>query len=224
MSLRNEHYLQYIKDQDEIALTTHVLKLQKENRRFVHQLEHKQLGKIPSLTEKDCETIQRYRWYLEDTLLALKNLGSDYMFTKSEQKAFAFQKNVPKITRVGFYIGGYLGGIEKYEIEINEDEALMSYSLSDTHSVPPIIVMEPDHLCKEEFFRFIHSIHMGEWKKAYINAQKDDMFYDNIIWRVEIFYADGLEKVTFGGFNAFPYNFEQFLNFFKRYKRKVYTL
>ena len=143
MYLRNEHYLQYIKDQDEIALTTHVLKLQKENRRFVHQLERKQLGKIPSLTEKDCETIQRYRWYLEDTLLALKNLGSDYMFTKSEQKAFAFQKNVPKITRVGFYIGGYLGGIEKYEIEINEDEALMSYSLSDTHSVPPIIVMEP---------------------------------------------------------------------------------
>lgn len=117
-----------------------------------------------------------------------------------------------------------MGGIEKYEIEINEDEALMSYSLSDTHSVPPIIVMEPDHLCKEEFFRFIHSIHMGEWKKAYINAQTDDMFYDNIIWGVEIFYADGVEKVTFGGFNAFPYNFEQFLNFFKRYKRKVYTL
>lgn len=105
MHLRNEHYLQYIKGQDEIALTTHVLKLQKENRRFVHQLERKQLGKIPSLTEKDSETIQRYRWYLEDTLLALENLGSDYMFTKSEQKAFAFQQNVPKITRVGFYIG-----------------------------------------------------------------------------------------------------------------------
>ena len=103
MHLRNEHYLQYIKGQDEIALTTHILKLQKENRRFVHQLEHKQLGNIPSLTEKDCETIQRYRWYLEDTLLALKNLGSDYMFTKSEQKAFAFQKNVTKGLMVRIY-------------------------------------------------------------------------------------------------------------------------
>ena len=78
MHLRNEHYLNYIKGQNDTTLTIHILKLLKENRLFVRKLESKQLGEIQPLSKTDLETIRRYRWYLEDTLLALENLGIDF--------------------------------------------------------------------------------------------------------------------------------------------------
>lgn len=223
LHLRNEHYLNYIKGQNDTTLTIHILKLLKENRLFVRKLESKQLGEIQPLSKTDLETIRRYRWYLEDTLLALENLGIDFSHNNEEQNAYVFQDKIPSITRLGFYIGGYLRGIEKYDVEINEDKAVMSYSLSDTNSIPPIILMEPDHLYKDDFYRFIHSIYMGEWREEYLN-KKDYTIFENTIWAVEIFYADGSEKITFNGFNAFPYNFKQFLNFFESHKRKVYTI
>lgn len=223
LHLRNEHYLNYIKGQNDTTLTIHILKLLKENRLFVRKLESKQLGEIQPLSKTDLETIRRYRWYLEDTLLALENLGIDFSHNNEEQNAYVFQDKIPSINRLGFYIGGYLRGIEKYDVEINEDKAVMSYSLSDTNSIPPIILMEPDHLYKDDFYRFIHSIYMGEWREEYLN-KKDYTIFENTIWAVEIFYADGSEKITFNGFNAFPYNFKQFLNFFESHKRKVYTI
>lgn len=48
----------------------------------------------------------------------------------------------------------------------------MTYSLSDTNSIPPFILMEPDYLCKEVFFHFVESIYMGEWKQEYEYTQK----------------------------------------------------
>ena len=120
MHLRNEHYLNYIKGQNDTTLTIHILKLLKENRLFVRKLESKQLGEIQPLSKTDLETIRRYRWYLEDTLLALENLGIDFSHNNEEQNAYVFQDKIPSITRLGFYIGGYLRGIEKYDVEIGE--------------------------------------------------------------------------------------------------------
>lgn len=105
------------------------------------------MGAVPNLSVEDLNIIQHYRWYLDDTLLALANLGQNYTLNQTEQKARLFQEKIPEISRLGFYIGGYLGGIEKYEVEINRDKARMTYSLSDTNSIPPFILMEPDYLC-----------------------------------------------------------------------------
>lgn len=224
MHLRNEHYLHYIKGHNDVALTIHILQLQKEHTLFIRKLECKQLDGFRALTTEDLETIRRYRWYLEDTLLALENLGIYYAYNEKELFAYEFQEKIPTISRLGFYLGGYLGGIEKYDVHINDEEARMTYSLLDTNSVPPIIVMEPDHLYKDEFFHFIRSIYLGEWNEKYHHYQKKYPLFKNTIWGVEVFYADGPDKVTFSGFNAFPYNFELFLNFFERHKKKVYTI
>ena len=224
MHLRNEHYLQYIKGQNERTLTLHMLKLQKEKIRVVRKFEQRQMGAVPNLSVEDLNIIQHYRWYLDDTLLALANLGQNYTLNQTEQKARLFQEKIPEISRLGFYIGGYLGGIEKYEVEINRDKARMTYSLSDTNSISPFILMEPDYLCKEVFFHFVESIYMGEWKQEYEHTQKNVRRLSNTLWGVEVSYADKSEKISFSGFNAFPYNFNQFLHFFESYKKKVYTI
>lgn len=113
LHLRNEYYLQYIKGQNERTLTLHMLKLQKEKIRVVRKFEQRQMGAVPNLSVEDLNIIQHYRWYLDDTLLALANLGQNYTLNQTEQKARLFQEKIPEISRLGFYIGGYLGGIEK---------------------------------------------------------------------------------------------------------------
>lgn len=221
LRLRAEHYLHYIKDQTDVALTVHILRLQKENSLFVRKLEHEQVGKIRPLTDKDLQTIRRYRWYLEDTQVALKNLGIQYAFNESEKWTLEFQYKIPMISRLGFYIGGYLGGIEKYDVLIDDEQAHITYSLSNTNAIPPIIHMDPDHLSKEEFLDFIYSLNMGEWNKEYLTNGRDYMLFENTLWGVEVYYEDGSDMVSFGGLNAFPYNFQLFLNFFEMHKKKV---
>ena len=63
-----------------------------------------------------------------------------------------------------------------------------------------------DDMTRPSFLRELSDIHMGEWKKEYVN--KDVL--DGTQWSVDIRYNNG-EKRHFSGSNMFPYNFNDFL-------------
>ncbi len=220
MHLRAEHYNQCIKNQSNDTLTMHILRLQKEQRRLIREIENKEFGKPRPLNENDEADIARYRWYIQDSLSVLDKRGKELVLDERERAALQFQKDISSISRLVFYIGGYLGGHEKYEITIEADNAYISYSLSDTLSIPPLILIEPDSIKKEEFLEFIRSLHMGEWQQDYTTGPNEYMMYNSIFWDVIVYY-DNSEKREFGGLNAFPYNFSRFQGFFESHKMRI---
>lgn len=221
MWLRAEHFTKCIKDQSDEILTMHVLRLQKQKSQLKRKIEYHQIGKPRPLMESDALKINRYRQYIQDTLFALDKIGKAHLFIESRFEAIQFQKSIPFISRLDFYIGGYLGGLERYEIVIENDRAYITYSLSDTPSVPPVIIMEPDYMSKKEFIAFMYSLHMGEWQNDYCTNRHNYMMLDSIVWEVNVYYENDLEMKEFSGLNVFPYNFSLFQSFFESHKKKV---
>ena len=53
----------------------------------------------------------------------------------------------------------------------------------------------------------LSDLHMGEWKRSYM----DPCVLDGSQWQIRIAYEDGRKPVKLGGSNAYPYNFRELL-------------
>lgn len=221
MRLRTEHFVDHIQDQNEFSLTVHVFRLKKEKALLKRKIETHQIGEPQPLPKNDALKILRYRWYIKDILSAFDKIGKSCVCNAREKEAIQFQKNIPFIARVEFYIGGYLGGLERYQVIIEEDRAHLTYALSDTESIPPMILMEPEYLSKEQFSTFLRSLHMGEWQDEYTTNRFHSLELRNTVWEVDVYYNNGLAVKSFSGLNVFPYNFSSFQRFFESRKKKI---
>ena len=98
-------------------------------------------------------------------------------------------------------IGGYFGGYETRTYTVTDNNVLLN--------VDHTLEMKPSDLplccpfTKAEFITRLKKIHIGEWKRNYI----DPYILDGMQWELEIYFGGDRKPLKISGSNAFPYNF-----------------
>ena len=84
---------------------------------------------------------------------------------------------------------------------------LLVFLLCNKQKPSNLPIYEP--FTKDEFIKGIAELHIGEWKRSYV----DPMVLDGTQWSIDIEYEGDHKPVHIDGSNAFPYNFDDLLEF-----------
>jgi hypothetical protein len=147
------------------------------------------------------------REYLARAIQAYAEAGGIYKPTKAEQKDQAFNESLQHMKRFVFEYGGYFGGYEMRTYTITDEKVLFDLDHSLRLKPSNLPICEP--FTKGEFIERIAELHIGEWKRSYV----DLTVLDGIQWSIDIEYEGDHKPVHIEGSNAFPYNFNDLLEF-----------
>ena len=152
------------------------------------------------LTRLKCD-----RDYLERAIQAYEEAGGEYVRSKAEQKDHDFNEALDSMSKLVFTIGGFFCGHETRTFTISDDQVLVDVEKT-------MISMDKEEYGtyrKEDFISGIKALHIGEWKRTYI----DPLVMDGTQWELDIYYNNGRKAVKISGSNAYPYNFEDLKEF-----------
>ncbi len=144
------------------------------------------------------------REYLDQAVKAYEEAGGQYIPTEAEQKSRSFDAALDSIKKLVFSIGGYFQGHEIITYTVTDDKVLL-----DVKHIPlrkPIDLPVYDTFDKEEFINGLKKIHIGEWKRDYMELG----VMDGTQWELKIYFEDR-EPVEISGCNAYPYNFDDLM-------------
>ncbi len=127
------------------------------------------------------------------------------MPSKTELKDREFNDRLLSMKRFTFEYGGYFSGFLRRTYTVSDDTVLVESKHTLYSEQAGSILFDP--IPKEEFIREIADLHIGEWKRNYIDAFVDD----GTQWSIDIEYEGSIRRVHFEGCNAFPYNFDDLL-------------
>lgn len=150
------------------------------------------------------------RLYLEKAKQALVEAGGIYVPSAAEQKAKKFDENIPFISKIEFFIGGYFCRGEWKSLTISDDKIFVCDDpkmLKKTNLYDGGIKVWD----KDEFFNEFKELHIGEWRKNYDPKRFGFVVMDGTQWHLEIYYSNGHRPVKIYGDNDYPYNFDRLL-------------
>ncbi len=159
--------------------------------------------------------ISMNREYLERAKQALVKAGGIYKPSATEQKSINFDNSIQYINKIKFSIGGFFGGYETKTYTIGEDKVHVDVEHSLILKPSDIGGAEIEEMDKEEFLEAFKELHIGEWRKKYDTYRFNIAVMDGTQWHLEIYFSNGHKPVKIYGDNAYPYNFECLLEFFK---------
>ena len=148
--------------------------------------------------------LKYHRKYFDRALQALQEAGGQYIPTKAEQQSQSFDAALDGIQKLVFSIGGYFGGYETRTYTVSEDKVMLDMEHSFILKPSNLPIYSP--LTKTELINGLKELHIGEWKKKYI----DPYVLDGTQWELELFFDDR-KPVKISGSNDFPYNFDDLL-------------
>lgn len=132
-------------------------------------------------------------------------LGGEYQESKKSLRDSAFNDRLEDIVKITFYNGGFFSTNDKTIIDLSGDKPkVMVGSFSEVHE-------KITETTKEEFLYQLGELHIGEWRSHYSTKRFGIEVCDGVQWVLKFEYKDGKKK-TYGGDNAFPYNFDELLN------------
>lgn len=150
------------------------------------------------------------REYLERAKLAYAEAGGTYTLSRSEEKIADFEANMDAISKMSFSFGSYFNGYPTY-IVILEDE-LKGYKKVRGDQEAFVFFDEDGELfTKDTFIAGLRNLYIGEWRRRYSTKRFGYMVCDGTQWQLEFEYNNGHKPVKYDGDNAYPYNFDQFL-------------
>ena len=145
------------------------------------------------------------RDFLNSAILQYLILGGEYLETKLSLRDSAFNDKLKDIEKITFYSGGFFSTNEKTVIDLSGDELkVMISSFSEVYE-------RITEISKEEFIYQLGELHIGEWRSCYSTKRFGIEVCDGVQWALKLEYKDGKKK-TYGGDNAFPYNFDELLD------------
>lgn len=146
------------------------------------------------------------RMYLDRAIQALEEVGGTYTPTKAELKSTELDNNIDFIHKITFEIDGFCQGTNQYVLKFEDDTYKMYFAtwLAEPEEKP----MDMD---KEELLSGIRELHIGEWRNNYTLKRFGYMVCDGTQWSLEIEYSNGTKTAKYYGDNAYPYNFNKFL-------------
>lgn len=187
----------------------------------------------PALYLKPSPATQLYwnRQYLERARQALVEAGGTYLVSEDEIKAQSFQENLPYIDIIEVETMNYLLGSEellfvlsKNQIDIKKEKCRYVekkekgewVSHLEEHEVTERTIQKNFPQAQEFFVETMKGLHIGEWERRYKDEEHGMyMVQDGGRWAVKIYFSNGGETVTISGDNAYPYNFNEFLELFE---------
>ena len=200
------YYEENLKGKSAKQIMTAIRSLKREISRLKNIIEHPE---YQCMIHPSNETqLWCCRLYLAKAKEALAEQGETYKPTKKEQKALDFEANIPNISKINFHIGGFFG--PNTDVSIDIDQAVHIY-INEIES--PLTLPSEDYgdYAKEDFFDSLKDLHMGEWNKHYDLTKYDMFVLDGTQWDITIEYNNGRKPFKSSGDNAYPYNFNRFL-------------
>ena len=153
------------------------------------------------LTRLKCD-----RDYLERAIQAYEEAGGEYVRSKAEQKDHDFNEALDSMSKLVFTIGGFFCGHETRTFTISDDQVLVDVEKT-------MISMDKEEeygpYRKEEFISGLKALHIGEWKRTYI----DPLVMDGTQWELDIYHNNCRRPTKISGSNAYPYNFDDLKEF-----------
>lgn len=202
------YYDENLKGKSAEEIMHQIRSLKKDCNRLKRELELNCLEPAIAVSPNPLTMIKVYRDYLDRAKQALDESGVKYEPTILEKREISFNESLKSIKNILFYIG-YVGGPnqgnEYWDISIVGDDAKCVHSSS--HNIDK----ELSILSKEEIKKAFEDIHIGEWKRNYYNRE----IFEGTQWCLELEFNDSRRRIRISGSNAFPYNFEELVDFFK---------
>lgn len=201
------YYNHSLLGKDKKAIMTEIRSLKREINHLKDVLEYPLRDDIDFQMEPDPLTrICCMRAYLERAKEALSECGGVYTPTKAEIKAQTFSDNLDKISKLTFFIGGFIGTQHSRCLKFRDDKVEIK---QEFNFVPGGFAPAP--FDKNEFIDKLRELHIGEWKRSYDTRKSPIDICDGVQWRMSIEFSDGIRAVSFSGDNAYPYNFKELL-------------
>ena len=209
-----EFYNESLKGKSTDQIMRVIRSLKREIGRLKNIVEHPDYS--PTMCPTESTQIFCSKLYLEKAKLALLEIGETYTPTKAEQRAMAFDDNIPNISKVFFTIGGFFGGREErfYEVRENKIHAEYEHNLifKTDDNIPADEIKDID---KGEFLEQLKNLHIGEWRRNYDTLRFGYEVCDGAQWELHIYFSNGHKPVKIYGDNAYPYNFDSVLELFE---------
>ena len=169
------------------------------------QRETENIGSYEFPSQEMIEKIAGYRLYIKETYNYIEEMDGEVERAEAKKIALKFQMNLSNIQKIEYSIGGYFGGFDQYVLTFEEEQvyALLKNSQYkfDTRNTT---------VAKEIFLKEFSDLHIGEWRKSYLDTDYGEQVLDGTSWGLKVYYSNEEEFVEFGGSNAFPYNFSLF--------------
>lgn len=156
---------------------------------------------------------------LKHAIKAYEAAGGTYAPSKEERKSEDFDRALPSVHKLIFSVGGFPGGYKTSIGRVFGDHVVLSERYSYSPNPEDFLIvrrrrypdpglrrrLRPVPFTKEEFVAGLREIHIGEWKKEYVNMD----ILDGEQWKLKIQYDDVRKSFTVYGSNAYPYNFKE---------------
>lgn len=201
------YYEEYLQGKSQSAILQQISLLKQEIGRLKEVMESVENSPEAMIMPSPLTRIKCNREYLEMAKLALEEAGGQYIPTDEELRDQSFDTKLAAMHRFTLEIGGFFDGYTKYKYTISRDRVLFDADHSFYLKPSNLPVYEP--FTREEFIRGIAALHIGEWKERYENLY----VLDGTQWNIFVEYEDGKEPFEIYGSNAYPYNFEELIEF-----------
>ena len=201
------YYEEYLQGKSQSAILQQISFLKQEIGRLKEVLESVENSPEAMIMPSPLTRIKCNREYLEMAKLALEEAGGQYVPTDEELRDQSFDTKLATMHRFTLEIGGFFNGYTKYKYTISGERVPFDADHSFYLKPSNLPVYEP--FTREEFVRGIAALHIGEWKERYENLY----VLDGTQWSISIEYENGKESFEIYGSNAYPYNFEELIEF-----------
>lgn len=201
------YYEEYLQGKSQSVILQQISLLKQEIGRLKEVMESDENSPEAMIMPSPLTRIKCNREYLEMAKLALEEACGQYVPTDEELRDQSFNSKLAAMHRFTLEIGGFFDGYTKYKYTISGDRVLFDADHSFYLKPSNLPVNEP--FTREEFVRGIAALHIGEWKERYENLY----VLDGTQWSISIEYEDGKEPFEIYGSNAYPYNFEELIEF-----------
>ena len=201
------YYEECLQGKSQSAILQQIGLLKKEIKRLKEVMESDNNSPEAMIMPSPLTRIKCNREYLEMAKLALEEAGGQYVPTDEELRDQSFDTKLATMHRFTLEIGGFFNGYTKYKYTISGERVLFDADHSFYLKPSNLPVYEP--FTREEFVRGIAALHIGEWKERYENLY----VLDGTQWSISIEYENGKESFEIYGSNAYPYNFEELIEF-----------
>lgn len=220
-----EHYDKVLVGMNEEELKVYSLELRLEMNQMKFDIECRNIAHFIRPERKKLTQINKNRLYLRETYRVLERIDSLAKPPEEDLTASIFRENIPYIKKVVYIYGGYFGGFDIYNITFNNNQVEVNKEVSDfgcaqlyLDKIDDVEYFEkPEHrennierMSKEDFIKTIKRLHMGEWRKEYLDRDYGSTVMDGSSWNIEIHYSNNQRQFECGGINAYPYNFYEF--------------
>lgn len=146
------------------------------------------------------------REYLDMARKAYAEAGGVYEPNQTEQRIIDFDLNLEYISKIKLTMSSFFTGQQTYTYLVEGDKVEWEFG---GFSYSDFILPEETIKDKKILVEALREFHLGEWKCKYV----DPYVLDGTQWELCIEYTNGRKALKYYGSNAFPFNFDEFVEF-----------